>query len=175
MVRSLVEDLDDATMRLEIRPARPDDSAVLTRLAHAAKRHWGYPEEFMRLWKKDLTVTPEFIRRHPVYCVEQRSNILGFYAISGEGVIRELEHMWVDPKFMGQGIGRRLLEHALGLLHGQDCTRLRIVSDPNAESFYQKMGAVTVGEVPSRPEGRTLPLLELRLGDGSGRNSDRAT
>ncbi len=150
-------------MRLQIRPAQPGDSPVLTRLAHAAKRHWGYPEELMRLWLDDLTVTQKFIRKHPVYCAVHESRIYGFYALSGEGATRELEHMWVDPQFMGQGIGRLLFEHALELLRAQGCNRLKIISDPNAEPFYRKLGAVPVGEAPSRPEGRTLPRLELRL------------
>jgi GNAT superfamily N-acetyltransferase len=150
-------------MKLHIRPAQPEDSLVLTRLSYAAKRHWGYPEEWMRLWKEDLTVTREFIRKHRVYCALRESKIYGFYAFSGDGATRELEHMWVDPQFMGQGIGRVLFDHALELLRGQGCTRLKIVSDPNAETFYRKLGAVPVGRVSSRPEGRTLPLLELRL------------
>lgn len=162
-------------MKLGIRPARPDDSTRLTRLAHAAKRHWGYPEELMRLWKGELTITAEFLRGCPTYCAVQGSKILGFYAVSGEGATRELEHMWVDPKFMGQGIGRLLLEHAVELLCGQNCIRLRIVSDPNAESFYRRLGAVPVGEVPSRPEGRRLPLLELRLRDFGGRERETET
>ncbi len=41
---------------------------------------------------------------------------------------------------------------------------LRIASDPNAEGFYLKMGARRVGETPSQPEGRALPLLLLEVG-----------
>jgi hypothetical protein len=42
-----------------------------------------------------------------------------------------------------------------------------VPSDPNAQGFYVKMGAQRVGEVPSRPPGRTLPLLVLRLTDAN--------
>ena len=55
-------------MNVAIRAARPDDAEALTRLAHAAKRHWRYPEEWIALWRPGLTVTPEFIATHPVYC-----------------------------------------------------------------------------------------------------------
>ena len=150
-------------MSLHIRSAQPEDASQLTAISHDAKRHWGYPEELMRMWRDDLTVTEEFIRNHIVYVAEDDSAIRGFYALSGGGATYELEHMWVEPGFMGRGVGRALLEHASGFLRAEGCTLLRIVSDPNAEGFYRRLGAVPAGRVPSRPEGRTLPLLELHL------------
>ena len=154
---------DDAATPLEIRGARPADAALLTELAHAAKRHWRYADELIRLWREDLTVTPEFIDAHAVECAVFGSRIVGFYALSGDGPTRELEHMWVDPAYMGRGVGRRLLRHAVAALRAAGCACLEIASDPNAEGFYLKYGAVRVGQVPARPEGRTLPLLELRI------------
>jgi hypothetical protein len=44
-----------------IRRALPAEGRALTRLAHAAKRHWKYPEDRTRLWRDSLTVTPVFI------------------------------------------------------------------------------------------------------------------
>jgi GNAT superfamily N-acetyltransferase len=146
---------------IEIRRARPADAETLTRIAHAAKRHWRYPEEYIELWREALTVTPDFIGRHPVYCAWRDERIVGFYALSGEGLVRELEHMWVIPEAIGKGIGARLLDHAVWTLLVDGAETLRIASDPNAEGFYVKMGARRVGEVPSRPDGRCLPLLVL--------------
>ena len=48
-------------MRTIVRRARPADAAGLTRIAHAAKRHWRYPARWMRLWRDDLTVTAEAV------------------------------------------------------------------------------------------------------------------
>ena len=36
---------------------------------------------------------------------------MGFYAVSGERRTRELEHMWVDPRYIGYGVGRQLFAH----------------------------------------------------------------
>ena len=47
-------------MDLHIRRAKPAEAEVLTEIAHAAKRHWGYPENWIEHWKNDLTITPEF-------------------------------------------------------------------------------------------------------------------
>ncbi len=136
----------------------------LTKIAHAAKRFWGYPEKLIQLWKAELTITPEFVADHPVYCAVQRSRIVGFYALSGQHATRELEHMWVDPRHIGSGVGRALFSHLRGHLRRARVTRLTIASDPNAEGFYRTLGARRVGRVPSRPVGRYLPLLVVRVG-----------
>jgi GNAT superfamily N-acetyltransferase len=117
----------------------------------------------IRLWRADLTVTPEFIAEHPVYCATVESRIVGFSALSGEKASRELEHMWVDPAHIGSGVGRVLLLHLLDELRRRGVTRLTIASDPNAEGFYRKLGARRVGSVPSKPASRRLPLLVMRV------------
>lgn len=150
---------DAATV--EIRAAHPDDAARLTEIAHAAKRHWGYSEDLMSLWRADLTVSPEFVAGHDVYCAVLNTEVLGFYALSHDGDAFELEHMWVGPPHMGRGIGALLFEHAARTVRSHGGSVLEIASDPNAEGFYRKMGARPAGTVASKPEGRTLPRLTL--------------
>ena len=146
-------------MQIRIRRARRSEARSLTRIAHAAKRHWGYPDRLIRLWKAELTLTPDLVDRQPVYCAVCGSRVLGFYALSGRSATPELEHMWVRPKHMASGVGRSLFTHLLRQLHAMGAVRLRIASDPHAEGFYRRMGARRVGRVPSRPAGRYLPLL----------------
>lgn len=150
-------------MPIRIRRATRAESGELTRIAHAAKRFWRYPEQMMRLWGHDLTVTPDFLERHGVFCALRGSNVVGFYALSGTGESRELDHMWVDPAQIGSGVGRRLFTHLLSSLRCAGVIRLVIVSDPNAEGFYRRHGARRVGSVASTPAGRRLPLLVVRL------------
>ncbi len=147
-----------------IRKAGSPDAATLTDIAHAAKRHWGYTEELIQLWDSDLSVSPAFIEDHFVYCAVDGREILGFYALSREGAVFELEHMWVRPQHLGAGIGTSLFAHTLRTVRSERGTTLRIASDPNAEGFYRRMGARRVGEIPTRPEGRVLPLLVIELG-----------
>jgi N-acetylglutamate synthase-like GNAT family acetyltransferase len=149
--------------KTSIRRARPADAPALTRIAHAAKRHWGYPEKLIKLWKSDLTVTPDLIRMYPVYCATVGSRIIAFYALSGKGDVREIEHMWVTPRYIGRGVGQQLFAHLLKQLRAMKVARLRIVSDPNAAGFYHRMGARRVGRVASTPPGRFLPLLVSHL------------
>jgi GNAT superfamily N-acetyltransferase len=153
---------------LEIRRAEPADAQALTTLAHAAKRRWGYPEDLIALWRADLTVTPEIIRAHPVYCAVSGSEVLGFYALSHDEVGFELEHMWVDPRYMRGGLGRLLFQHAVNAVRSLGGCVLKIASDPNAEGFYRRMGARSVGTVPSNPPGRELPRLVWEEPDEAG-------
>jgi GNAT superfamily N-acetyltransferase len=70
--------------------------------------------------------------------------------------------LFVDPDAMRRGIGQALLADALGIAAGAGATRVRIEADPNATPFYERAGAVRVGDVPSGSiPGRVLPLLEL--------------
>lgn len=148
---------------IDIRRAERADAEALTSLAHAAKRHWGYPDDLIELWKPDLTVTVEFIQALRVYCAVAGAEIRGFYALSQDGAGFELEHMWVDPRHMGAGIGARLFRHAVSMVRSMGGSSLEIASDPNAEGFYLRMGARRIGTVASKPQGRELPLLIFEL------------
>ncbi|MCB0291707.1 MAG: GNAT family N-acetyltransferase [Calditrichaeota bacterium] len=64
---------------------------------------------------------------------------------------------------MGQGAGARLFRHAVAALASHGIKHLKIVSDPHAEGFYQKMGARRVGAVASSIPGRALPVLMYEM------------
>ena len=153
-------------MDIVIRRGLPSEAPALTRVAHAAKRHWKYPEDWIRLWRDALTVTPGFVARHSVCCAIRGASMLGFYALSGAGLVRELEHLWVLPAHIGRGVGARLLDHAVVTLRAEGARVLRIAADPHAEGFYLAMGARRVGEVASTPRGRMLPLLVVEVSGG---------
>lgn len=148
---------------MTIRPAYHTDAEHLTAIAHEAKRHWGYPDELIALWRDALTITPGFIDEHITCCTLHDAEIAGFYAISHAGRTFELEHMWVQPRYMGRGCGSRMFAHAVETIRAHGGTMLLIASDPNAEAFYLRMGALRIGDVPSTPEGRRLPLLAFDI------------
>ena len=150
---------------VEIRRAVPEDAETLSRIAFAAKAHWGYPERWMERWRGGLTITPEFIRRNVVHVATVRGEPAGFYALVGEGPRIVLEHLWVLPERMGSGVGRALFEHALERAAPLGAETLGIEADPNAEGFYRRMGARRVGEISYELAGRerVLPLLAMDL------------
>ena len=148
---------------MQIRKAQPSEAGILTHIAHQAKGYWNYPAEYIRLWQRELSFTPEYIADHPVYCAHAQNRLIGVYAASQHRGSWEIDHFWVLPEFIGTGVGRRMFNHLLNVIRKTGGKVLKIASDPNAEGFYLKMGARRVGRVPSTPAGRTLPLLEMRI------------
>jgi GNAT superfamily N-acetyltransferase len=155
------------TRVMKIRPAHRSDATRLTEIALSAKRHWGYADELIELWADELTISEDLIRTHPVYCATCEGEVVGFYALSKKDGEYELDHIWVDPKYMGGGIGKALFAHAVRTVAAFGGTALVIIADPHAEGFYRKMGAQIIGHVSSRPEGRILPLLRLPIGNST--------
>jgi GNAT superfamily N-acetyltransferase len=146
-----------------IRRALTTEAKDLTRIAKDAKRYWGYPEHWLKVWQDDLTILPDFVDNNPVYVAEEQGDVLGFYAlIMGEDKA-QLDHLWVAPAHIGSGVGKQLFIHAMQNAAGQNISEVEISSDPNAEGFYQKMGAHRVGETVSEIDGksRTLPRLSI--------------
>ena len=146
-----------------VRLAKPEEAGALTDLAHESKRHWGYPENWISHWKEALTITPEYIAANQVFVAEDEERIIGFYALVVSGDRAELDHMWVSPDHLGTGVGKALFVHAMRAAKGQSLSEVEILSDPNAEGFYQKMGAYRTGESVSEVDGqpRVLPRLTI--------------
>ncbi|HLN99777.1 MAG TPA: GNAT family N-acetyltransferase [Pyrinomonadaceae bacterium] len=144
-----------------IRKAITEEAPVLTQIAHDAKRHWGYPESWINHWQNDLTISPEFVAANQVYVAERDGELLGFYALILRGEKAELDHLWVAPAHMGTGVGKELFLHAMQHAAKKDVSAVEIVSDPNAEGFYRKMGAYRDGESIAEIDGspRILPRL----------------
>jgi N-acetylglutamate synthase-like GNAT family acetyltransferase len=153
-------------MDIQVRRAKPDEAVRLTEIAHAAKRHWGYPENWIEHWRDDLTITPEFIADHETFVAIADGEIAGCCALVVSGPMAELEHMWIKPEHMGAGVGRALFLHTTERARDLGLPALEISSDPNAEGFYQRMGATRTGDIHSEIEGtpRVLPRMTIALG-----------
>jgi GNAT superfamily N-acetyltransferase len=150
---------------LKIVHATPDQAEALTQIAFTAKRHWGYPERWIQIWSPLLTITPEFLEKHETYVAYIDGQPVGFYAISKENEKANVEHLWVLPGYMGKGIGAELFRYMLSRCKELGVHALEVESDPNAQGFYERMGAIKVGEVVGEVDGqpRILPLLEVNL------------
>jgi GNAT superfamily N-acetyltransferase len=144
--------------------ARSDDADALTAIAHAAKRHWGYPENWIAAWRDTLTMRPEFITTNVAYIAVENERPVGFYVLTQEPDGPHLDHLWILPSSMGRGIGRALFEHAATEVNRLGFRSMKIEADPNAEGFYKRMGAIRIGTSTSETcgERRELPLLEYR-------------
>lgn len=160
-----IREICGKNVSLEIQRATPDQAKSLTQIAFAAKRNWGYPERWIQLWAPILTITPEFIEQYETYVAFLDDEPVGVCAILQQDEKASIEHLWVLPEHMGEGVGTRLFKFMLSRCKELGARVLEIESDPNAQGFYEHMGANKVGEVVGEVDGqpRILPLLEIKL------------
>src|SRR2546423_10795417 len=146
--------------------AKPEDAEALTQIAHAAKRHLGYPETWIAAWRDILTMRPEFVAANVAFiAIDDDSRPVGFYILTTQDDGIHLDHLWIVPAAMGRGMGKALFEHATAEARKLGFDSIKIEADPNAEGFYKRMGAARVGTNISEVCGqrRELPLLEWSL------------
>lgn len=150
---------------MDPRPAQPDEAARLTAIAHAAKRHWGYPEGWMEHWRNQLTITPEYLAQHPAIVAGREDVIEAFASVALENQLAVLDHLWVLPEAMSHGLGRALFREAENAARQGGATRLKVTADPHAEDFYRKMGLITTAREDATLDGqkRSLPVMEKQL------------
>ncbi len=150
---------------MDIKRAHPEHASVLTEIAISAKRHWNYPERWIEIWLSLLTISPEYISQNETWMAVFDLKPAGFYSLHEDSVSLWLDNLWVLPNFIGQGIGKQLFQHALERSKTLGASILKIEADPNAQSFYEKMGVRKVGERLNEIDGqpRILPIMEINL------------
>lgn len=141
--------------------ASEKDAFLLSSIAYEAKAFWDYPQAWLDLWKKDLTLQADYINQHLAFIIREEKTILGFCLITSEKEFYEIEHCWISPKHIGKGLGKRLLTEVLSLNEFKDQS-FQVLSDPNAVGFYQKFGFKTIQQIESLPKGRLLPLMGMK-------------
>jgi len=150
---------------VRIRRARVSDAAELTRLARLSKASWGYPDAWLREWESELEISADYIRRNAVFVAATDGGLVGVVGVGAGPEGPEIGHLWVSAEAQGQGLGRALVDRAREVAVQNQWTSLRIVSDPYAQPFYERLGAVSVGEIEAPVAGteRTLPVLRLEV------------
>lgn len=158
-----MDDLDRDEVK--IREARIEEAETLTEVAYASKRYWKYREESLDEWCGPLTVSEAYLRENPVFVAERKGKIVGFCSLLRDRGHLELDHMWVLPEAIGQKVGARLFARVREEAQKLGEKRLYIISDPNAEGFYLRMGAHRVASMATIVDGerKELPYLVLDL------------
>jgi GNAT superfamily N-acetyltransferase len=136
-----------------IRLATINDAETLTALSMQSKRHWKYPEAHYEHWRTELTVSPAYIEQNDVFVYERRGTIIGYYSlatlekdtrVSGVSIEKGcwLDHLFVLPGYIGQGIGSTLFAHMARWCTAEGIAAVKILADPNSRGFYEKMGCL---------------------------------
>lgn len=141
------------------------DASTISDIAIRSKAHWGYDESFMLQAKGELTYGAPDIKNHTTFKAVDDELTMGFYQlIHVDELTIELDALFIDPTFIGQGLGEQLFHHAASKARQLGYQTMSIQSDPFAEGFYYKLGCAKVGEKPSLSiPGRVLPAMVFDL------------
>lgn len=149
-------------MRASIRQAGRVDADRLSAIAVRSKAHWGYDEEFIAQCADELRVEPD-VRDY--FVADVGTTPVGFYGIEAtDSETAELEALFVDPDWIGHGIGTVLFHHAVDLSRMRGFNSIVIQSDPHASGFYESLGCTRTGERESGSiPGRSLPIYTFKI------------
>lgn len=121
---------------MPIRPYRPDDWPRLCAIHDAARRDElaasGLMDAYLTLAQ---TAENEGLFAGEVFVCEAAGEVQGFVAFNDD----ELTWLYVDPAAYGQGIGRRLLRHAVAARGGTLGTEV-LLGNERALALYRSEG-----------------------------------
>lgn len=143
-------------MQYKIGTVAASEYIVLVELWEASVRatHHFLREEDI-LYFKPL-ILHEYLKAVDLTCVrDEKNKIAGFSGIANG----KIEMLFIDPAYRGQGIGKRLLQHALQ----EQKVKQVDVNEQNAQAvgFYQHMGFRVVGRSDLDGLGKPYPILHL--------------
>jgi GNAT superfamily N-acetyltransferase len=149
-----------------VRRARRANLAEINRVIAASKAHWDYPAAYLEAALPLLRVDESYLAEHRCFeIVDWSAKVVGFFAVAEHGGEHLLDHLWVRPDRLGQGVGRLACGHVFSLARRYGWRVLRVLPDPPARGFYRTMGFEDTGlRVPSRVlDGPSFSVLEKRF------------
>jgi GNAT superfamily N-acetyltransferase len=150
-------------VRVIVRAGTEQDFDRLREIAVDAKAHWGYDRARVEEWGSAGDFEPESLRAREVYVAEADGEPVGWAALIPRGELGWLEDLWVDPPWIGRGVGRLLFEHVAGRARELGARRLEWEAEPNATGFYERMGGRYLRESEVTEWGRVLDVLGVEL------------
>jgi GNAT superfamily N-acetyltransferase len=155
-----------ATPDVLIAPADRSNDPALRALSLRSKAFWGYDAHFMAKAAPLLALKPEWYAGGRVFAARCDGALAGVSVVlppDADGAA-ELAHLFVDPPFMGRGVGRALVNHAVARARDEGARLLTVLSDPFARAFYETCGARFLREDSTEGvDGRPLPFLVWEL------------
>jgi GNAT superfamily N-acetyltransferase len=155
--------LEHGRRAVRIRPARTQEGERLREIAIASKSYWGYDLERVKQWAAMGDYSPKWLRDTEVYVAEADGQAVAWTALIPKGELLWLDDLWVEPAWIGQGVGSRLFRHAVARAKELGGTRLEWEAEPNAVGFYERMGARYLRDGVPSEWGRVLAVMGIDL------------
>jgi len=147
---------------MTIEEANIEDYEILTDIMRRSKAIWGYEKEQLKKWKKELTISKEYIANNVTFKLCQHNKIIGFYSQINQGQHLKLDNLFIAPEYIGEGFGGIMLKHFIERAKLISNNKIIILeSDPNAEKFYQKHNFKTIGLQETSISNRFMPIMML--------------
>jgi GNAT superfamily N-acetyltransferase len=145
-----------------IRAGRGDEGTILKEIAFRSKAHWGYDAARLREWIEGGDFSAAALARLVLLVAEAEGRVIAWASVEPRGEIAWLADLWVEPEWIGQGVGARLFRQAADEARGRGAAAMEWEAEPNALGFYEKMGARPARK--SRSDwGRTLSVMRVEL------------
>ena len=149
---------------MKIKKANLNDNEILTVITKKSKAHWGYSEEQILKWNKNLTISKEYIESNSVFTLVNNEKTIGYYSY----IVKEeknvlLDNLFILPEYIGKGFGKYLMNDFLNRMKDEKFEKITLDSEPNAEDFYLKIGFKKIGEFETSIKNRFMPIMEMRL------------
>ena len=149
--------------RISIRAARPDEGERLRQIAIDAKGHWGYDRDWIRSWAAQGDFSAEALLGKPVLVAEAAGGAVGFAALIPQGAVAVLDDLWVEPAWIGHGVGTKLFEECVIRARELGAERMEWEAEPNAVGFYEKLGGRYFRDSEPTVWGRIVPVMGIDL------------
>lgn len=150
--------------KMKIQKAENTDAKVLTGITMRSKAHWGYSSKQIEKWKDDLTITAEYIDQSEFYTLVFKEQAIGYYSFYvKEAKTIKLDNIFLEPEFIGQGYGKKLMKHFLQKVKEAEYETILLDSEPKTQKFYESFGFKVIGQLESSIKNRFLPIMELKL------------
>ena len=150
------------TKTVVVRRGSASDAARLKEIAAAAKAHWGYGEDRVRAWAEAGGFTPEVLGELELIVAQAGGRTVAWASVKAESETAWLEDLWVEPEWIGKGLGSRLFREAAAYARVRGATSIEWEAEPNAVGFYEKMGGTHVRYGTSE-WGRKLSVMAVSL------------
>jgi GNAT superfamily N-acetyltransferase len=148
---------------VRIRSVVLDEGERLRDIAIAAKRYWGYDLDRVKEWAAMGDFSPAGLRQKNFYIAEVEGRAVGWAAAIGQGDVWWLDDLWIEPEWMGKGIGSRLFRHAAERARRAGGVRMEWEAEPNALGFYEKMGGHYLRDSEPGVWGRVNAIMGFDL------------
>lgn len=139
--------------------------------------------KLVSLWELSVKVSHSFLTHHDIFRLRPhvqkglknvetlitayyKNEIIGFIGIE----CKKTEMLFVSPSYFGKGIGRRLMTIGIEKFKTQyvDVNE----ENPNASTFYHKMGFVIYNRNAKDSQGNNFPILKMKRTDFYIRNAE---